>query len=434
MTAPLEISAARIDAHLRVLAEDIGVRLAGSTGERQAADYVAEEGRRIGADVHREGFAVRERAVAAEGVDVEAGGRWTHFPCSLFSNVPGTGGRAVEAPLVFFEAPAENLRPDLSHLRGCGVVHLGTHIESRAHYRRLVEAAPAFLLFVDIRYPGAVPLADGMFPEYARTIGAVPTVNVAFQDAWQWRTQGATRARLTVDGGMRDGESANVVLELPGDTDEWLFVGGHHDTQAASPGADDNGTGVAAVLELARVLAPVRRRRGLRLVSFGAEEQLSVGSAAYVRRHRAELERSARFMWNVDSVGSPLGWTEIIANGTAEMADWLTRQFAARGLWAVPRLSVMPYSDHFPFVATGVPSAFLYRPNCIAGRFFHHRPDDDRSRVDSRLVADLLGASAALLERLATCAELPFPAAIDPAQAEQARTYWDDLFGGWQAR
>ena len=65
---------------------------------------------------------------------------------------PAMGGALVEAPLVFFEAPTEYAREDLSHLRGKAVVHLGCHIESRAAYQRLMQAEPAFLLFVDIRY------------------------------------------------------------------------------------------------------------------------------------------------------------------------------------------------------------------------------------------------------------------------------------------
>ncbi|MCK5006781.1 MAG: M28 family peptidase [Spirochaetales bacterium] len=68
-----------------------------------------------------------------------------------------------------------------------------------------------------------------------------------------------------------------------------IVVGGHHDTQAGSPGADDNGTGTVAVIELTRLFASKAPfRRTIRLISFGAEEQLSVGSANYVRRHRAD--------------------------------------------------------------------------------------------------------------------------------------------------
>lgn len=429
------VSQAVIARQLGVLTQDIGVRLAGSAGDRQAAAYVAEEGRKLGATVTVETFPVRERSVTREWVELQIGGRWERFPCSLFSNTPGTEGRTVEAPLVFFEAPAEYRRPDLGHLRGKAVVHLGTHIESREHYRRLIAAEPAFLMFVDIRYPGTTPLADGMFPAYTRAIGAVPTVNVAFQDAWRWKIENAMAARLMVEGGMRDSTSENVVLDLPGDgsTDELLFVGGHHDTQADSPGADDNGTGVVAVLELARVLATRKRRRAIRLISFGAEEQLSVGSAIYARRHRAELETRGRFMWNIDSIGSPMGWTLLIANGSPRMSDWLTARFAKDDLWAVPHSAVCPYSDHFPFVVAGVPSVFVHRANCIPmGRFFHHRPDDDMTRVSIPILAALLDCSARMLDELATCKELPFPREVEPEIAAKVRVFWDDLFGGWE--
>ena len=90
------------------------------------------------------------------------------------------------------------------------------NVESREAYRRLIAAKPAFLIFVDVRYPGSVPLADGMFPAYTHAIGSVPTVNAAFQDAWAWRQSGADAARLTVVGGMRRSESQNVIAELPG--------------------------------------------------------------------------------------------------------------------------------------------------------------------------------------------------------------------------
>ena len=251
--------------------------------------------------------------MTSESLEIRFGDLWQSFPCSLFSNTPGTDGKTIEAPLVFFESPTEYQRRDLSHLRGKAVVHLGCHIESRASYQRLMEAEPAFLLFVDIRFPGTAALADGMFPAYTRALGARPTVNVAYMDAWRWKSEGALAARLKVNGGMREGLSQNVVAELPGTDPEagLIVLGGHHDTQAGSVGADDNASGVAAILEAARVLAPHARKRTIRFISFGAEEQLSVGSADYVRRHRDELSERGTFMANFDSFGSHMGWTEL---------------------------------------------------------------------------------------------------------------------------
>jgi hypothetical protein len=361
------------------------------------------------------------------------GRAWRSFPCFLFSNTPGTRGRTVEAPLVFLEAPAEADAQDLARLRGKAVVHLGCHIESRASYRRLVEAAPAFLLFVDVRYPGAVPLADGMFPAYTEAIGAVPTVNVAYMDAWEWARTGASAARLTVRGGMRPGVSENVIGEFAGGEPGGgiLYLGAHHDTQAASPGADDNAAGVAGIIELARVLADRPRRRTLRFVSFGAEEQLSVGSAVHVRARRAELRERGRIMFNLDACGSLMGWTEIVCNGPARLAKVVKTAFARHGLPVRMLSGIVPYADHFPFVAAGVPGVWLGRNNCTAGRFFHHRPDDDPSRLSIPLMGRLLDAAAEMLAGLCVAPRLPFPVAIPAGQARAVERFWSDLFGGW---
>jgi len=430
---PEPVGPGRLRQHLEHLCDGIGVRLAGTAAERAAAEYCLAEFAAAGAAASIEEFEVMSRVVTRETLEVRIGGSWRSFPCSLFSNTPGTGGVPVEAPLVFHEAPAVRPDADLGGLRGKAVVHLGCHIESREAYRRLMAAGPAFLLFVDVRYPGSVPLADGMFPAYTRALGARPTVNVAYQDAWEWLARGADRARLTVAGGMQPGRSGNVVAELAGDGDdpELLYLGAHHDTQAGSVGADDNASGVAGLLELARVLAPLPRRRAIRLVSFGAEEQLSVGSADHVRAHRAELARRGRLIFNLDSYGSHLGWTELFVNGPDALRAAVDACFARHGLPLKVTTAVLPYADHFPFVAAGVPGMTLIRSNCTAGRFFHHRPDDDLTRVSPALMAAHLDAVAAWLADLAAREHLPFDPAMPPAQAGEIERIWTDLFGGW---
>lgn len=420
--------------HLRHLTEVIGVRLTGQPGEAVAADYVAAEFEKTGARVHREKFPVQTREVREQQLQVFHDGAWHDAGCSLFANTPGTAGAWVEAPLVFFEGPTGYQQADLAPpLRGNIVVHLGCHIESRGHYRRLVAAGPVGVLMVDVRYPGAVPLADAIFPAYVMACGAVPTLNVAFLDAWRWRERGAACARFRVVGGPRPAESANVIAELPG-TDPAagiLFLGGHHDTQADSVGADDNGSATAGLLELARVLAPRPRRRTIRLISFGAEEQLSVGGAAYVRRHRAELARDGRCMFNLDSFGSLLGWNTLSGNCPPELDALLPAYFKKHGQQVLREHGLLPYADQFPFVAAGVPGLTLMRPNCAGGRFFHHRPDDDLSRVSPPLMAALLNAVADFTADMAAVETLPFAATIPADEQAPVAAFWEDLFGGW---
>jgi Zn-dependent M28 family amino/carboxypeptidase len=232
---------------------------------------------------------------------------------------------------------------------------------------------------------------------------------------------------------MRAAESANVVAELPGTdaTAGVLYLGGHHDTQANSVGADDNGSATAGLIELARVLAPLPRRRTIRLISFGAEEQLSVGSSHYVRRHRAELAKHGRCLFNFDSFGSLLGWNTLWGSGPRELDALLPKYFQKHGQQVRREYGVLPYADHFPFVAAGVPALTLMRFNCTAGRFFHHRPDDDLSRVDPMLMAASLNAVAEFTAEMANLPELPFAATIPENEHAAIAAHWDDLFGGW---
>jgi carboxypeptidase Q len=83
----------------------------------------------------------------------------------------------------------------------------------------------------------------------------------------------------------------NIVAEIPGTDpvlkDEIVLIGAHFDTVAASPGATDNATGSAAVMEAMRILKAVgaKPRRTIRVGLWGGEEEGLLGSRAYVREH-----------------------------------------------------------------------------------------------------------------------------------------------------
>lgn len=428
------IDSDQLKQHLRHLTESIGVRLAGLPGERAAADYLVAEMARTGARVWVEEFPVNAREVQSQELEVFYDGAWHAAGCSLFANTPGTQGEWVEAPLVFFDGATGYQRAELASLMEENIVmHLGCHIESQENYRRLIAAQPAGLLMADVRYPGNAALADAIFPTYVANCGAVTSLNVAFLEAWKWRERGATRARFRVVGGPRAATSSNVIAELPGvdPSAGVIYLGAHHDTQADSVGADDNGTAVAGLIELARVLSPLERRRPIRLISFGAEEQLSVGSSAYVRKHREALRTEGGVMFNLDSFGSLLGWNTLSGSGPVELDTQLTRYFAQQGQYFRREPGVLPYADHFPFNAAGIPGLTLMRLNCTSGRFFHHRPDDDLSRLDFEVMTASLNAVAGFAADMSQRENLPFELTIPSADASAINHCWDDLFGGW---
>ncbi|TVQ22859.1 MAG: M28 family peptidase [Spirochaetaceae bacterium] len=424
-----------IDHHIAWLSETIGPRLAGSTEEAAAADYIAETMRAHGAEVTIERFPVRSRRVTEESCAFLHDGRWQEVPCSTVGGSVGTDGQTIEGDLVIVEPPMLR-RESYDLYRGKAVMLLGTHIENPDHYRRLIAAGPAFLILVDVRYPAAEPRADGLFPAYVHAYGVVPTVAVPYQHAWRFAN--ARSARVRIVGGPVDSQSQNVIAELlptaaaPIDDDQPIvLVGGHHDTQADSPGADDNATGVAAVIELTRLLAPIPRRRPVRLISFGAEEQLSVGSASYVRTHRSEVERRGGYVCNFDSFGSRMGWFDLHVCADGATAGWLQELIEGHGVFSDYTIDTVPYQDAFPFHAAGLPGHWVYRANCTAGRFYHHQPDDDRSKLDLTLIAAMIDAHARVVSELAGAEAFPVSARLPVDLREQIERYWRDCFGGW---
>ena len=122
-----------------------------------------------------------------------------------------------------------------------------------------------------------------------------------------WHGQGYKVAQQPFDV---EGQTVyNLAVELPGVSrrDEIVLVGAHYDTVLGSPGANDNATGTAAVLELARLLVGQQLPRTVRLVAFVNEEvpffqHHTMGSWLYARRARARGEQIVA-MFSVETIG-----------------------------------------------------------------------------------------------------------------------------------
>lgn len=429
----LRASAENLRETVSVLTERIGIRLAGSEGEKKAAEYLRGEMAKYAPKAYIEYFPNKELFVEKEELHIEMDGVWQRFGGTLFSSAASTDGKPVEAELVYFDAATGYMRQDLSFLTGKAVVHLGCHITCEDNYRRLMEAKPAFILFVDTRYPADIPLADGLFPAYVSKYGSVPSMDVAFQDAWKWKSTGAKRARLCVQGGMRPSQTSVVIAEIPG-TDPGagiIYAGGHHDTQAATVGADDNAIGSAAVLELSRLLSAKPHRRTYRLISFGAEEQLSVGSSSYVRAHRQEIEQNGVFMCNFDSFGSVLGWSEFVINAQPALCDVMRGYFQKEDIYYKEQYEPSPYTDQFPFAACGVPGVWVNRQNCTAGKFYHHRPDNKIDKLDFGVSTQFVNAAFGLLEFLGDADDITPYVGIPAEQRPQISALFDNVYGGF---
>ena len=132
----------------------------------------------------------------------------------------------------------------------------------------------------------------------------IPVVGTSFA-AGESLAQAGSTARVRVDP-TQIRTDVNVIAELPGDNpNNVVMAGAHLDSVQAGPGIQDNGSGSAALLETALMMAKLNPENTVRFAWWGAEEEGLIGSTAYVEGlSAAELDRIALYL-NYDMVGSP---------------------------------------------------------------------------------------------------------------------------------
>ena len=164
--------------------------------------------------------------------------------------------------------------------------------------------------------------------------------------------------------------------------DEKYVVGAHFDS-ANNPGADDNGTGTAVVMEVARIISQHRSPRTIKYVLFDREEQGLRGSAAFVNDHSDETillavtadmigHDSGAYAMNI--YGRPS--SAFVVNGVADAIGTY-----GDGLGALVLPGPFPFSDHWSFESAGIPACVIIEW-CYSCNGYYHSPED---AVDANL-------------------------------------------------
>jgi Iap family predicted aminopeptidase len=196
------------------------------------------------------------------------------------------------------------------------------------------------------------------------------------------------RVRLAVDATTERGQTQNVVAEIGPARGPVVMAGAHLDSVPGGPGINDNGSGVAALLEVARTLGP-RPPGRVRLAFWGGEEEGLVGSRRYVRELSDADREAIRAYLNFDMVGSPNAVPAVYSDGDPEVAELLRRVHPGRE----GGVGVGGLSDHAPFDSADVPVNGLYtgRDRC------YHLPCDTLDNVDLAVLLPIARAAARAL-------------------------------------
>lgn len=220
----------------------------------------------------------------------------------------------------------------------------------------------------------------------------IPQAIVAREDALRLsRTvlayPGKIRARFSMPNKIGPPvEQENVVGEIRGydKPDEAVILGAHLDSWDLGTGALDNGCNAALVIEAARALKAtgLRPRRSIRFILFSGEEEGLLGSWAYVRAHRAELDKIQAVIVFDSGIGRVTGYS---MGGRRDFEAGVREVLKPLDSWGLDHLTAdaQTGTDHFDFMIEGVPTLvanqeeYNYLPN-------YHAASDTLDKVDMR--------------------------------------------------
>jgi len=265
--------------------------------------------------------------------------------------------------------------------------------------------------------------ADAALAAAGRTTTEAANALAAAQAPGSFAT--GARARIRVDMASDEVRSANVVGILPGTdpalADEAVVIGAHYDhlgrvDGVVYPGADDNASGTAVVLGLARAFAAAGGTgRTLVVALFGAEELGLIGSRHYVGWPVVPLARTVA-MVNFDMVGRLQARRLSVSGGDSGSSLRALVSEAAQNEGIGTDLQGSPHSpsDHSRFYEAGVPVLFFH--TSIHGDY--HRPTDTADKIDAAGMARVAAVAVRVIERLATDAR-PVYAKVPPPTRRQ---------------
>ena len=367
----IEVSADALRAHLealqRIAQENGGVRTAGTPGYEASVQYVADRLRDLGYAVETPEFEMATFTEApGASIRVEAGATFsggTDFKVMIYSaggeisapvaevgyNGTATGG-CEAADFAAFPAGAIAVAPP------------GPCFRRQVVLNAVEAGASALVVSYPQRATGRVLRPTLLEPD-GITIPAL-SASGAVGDALRAAASGGAQVEIRIETRIGQAMVRNVVAESQGVADRVVMLGGHLDSVHDGPGINDNGSGTAALLEVARLFAAEHPDERVRLAFWGGEEFGLLGSFAYVASLSAAERAEISAYLNFDMLGSqnPVPFvydSPAAAPGSAAIADFLVDYLEAAGPGA-ERLDVAGASDHAPFDEAGIATGGIY--------------------------------------------------------------------------
>ena len=333
---------------MKIFKETAYVRTGGSDAELRCAKYLVDCCANLGLKAEIEEFAVdmaamQEAVFEADGISIT---------CKGYLNA---GSGEVEAPFYYLRSTDDYA---LSQCKGKIV---------------MVDGYLGYWIYNDILENGAVGFVtyDGNVNYVDRDIdqrelrsmvhkgNKIPGVNINAKDAIQLISKGVKTAKITLKQDEFEGKSRNVILDMPGEIDEYIVLTAHYDSTSLSQGAYDNMSGSVGLMGIAQHFAKTSHRYGLRFIWCGSEERGLLGAKAYCAAHEEDLKKVALNI-NLDMIGCIMG-KFISCCTTEEALVHYINYFSCEQGFSVATKQDVYSSDSTPFADKGVPAVSFAR-------------------------------------------------------------------------
>ena len=377
---------------MKIFADTAYIRTGGSPEELRTAQYLQDKIAGLGLKAEIVPFDVpmsriQEAVLQVDGVEVTCKG----YLCA--------GSGEVEAPFYYLRDSSPYA---LSQCRG-KIVMIDGYLGYWVYHDLLENGAVGF-----VTYDGNTNYADRDIDQrelrsYVHNGNRIPGVNINAKDAVELIRRGASTAKIALKQEEYTGQSHNVVLDMPGQVDEYIAFTAHYDSTSLSQGAYDNMSGSLGILGIAEHFAARPHRYGLRFIWCGSEERGLLGSKAYCADE--EKLKNCVLNINLDMIGCIMGKFISCVTGEEKMCHYISYLGDELGFPVEVKQDVYS-SDSTPFADKGVPAVSFARiapPNTAT---IHNRYDTMALMKGEQMVLDT-DFLIAFAERMANAARCP---------------------------
>jgi aminopeptidase YwaD len=337
--------------HLEHLCVKIGSRPVGSKENQQAASYIQQVFEACGLEVARQEFPCPLWKEIDTQLDV--GGERLHAVANTFSppcdiTLPAVGiGTVAELAAAELKDRIGVLYGDLTKDHGIGSRKGGYFPEHPQTIMRLLEEKhPPALITISPR----IGCLERLIRDWEFSI---PSVTVSAEAGLRLLRRHDHPVHLRINSHSSPSHFDNIIAQKSGIRPERIVLLDHFDTMADTPGASDNGSGVAILLTLAELLSQKELTVGLEWIVINGEEIGGVGDVVYMRQREGELAQILSVI-NIDGTGQQLGANAMTVMGASQSFQDQMRQIYTRYpevVWTAPWYE----SDHSAFLWRGVP-------------------------------------------------------------------------------